>query len=73
MQSLPPSLGAGLVHVRVRNLVPVPQDFVHSENSVHCEKPPSTVKSAMNSKVLFTGNAQQGTKREMKLNTCSMR
>ena len=50
VQSLPPNLGTGLSHVRVRNLVPVPQDRVHPENSVHCENAPSTVKSPMNSR-----------------------
>lgn len=68
VQSLPPNLGAGLSHVRVRNLVPVPQDLVHSENSDHCEKFPSTVKSEIMNRMYFTGtiNRVQGIKQNWK-------
>jgi len=33
----------------------VPQDLVHSENSDHCEKFPSTVKSEIMNRTYFTG------------------
>ena len=67
-QFWPPNLGAGSLHIRVRNLVPVPQGFVHSENTVHCEYPPSTVESTLNiGKKILNGNVQQVTKTENKI------
>ena len=43
-QSLPPSEGGGLSHVRVLSCVPEPHFTEHSAHSVHVVQPPSTTK-----------------------------
>ena len=42
VQSFPPCSGAGLVHVLVRVVVPLPQDFVQALHEDHWDKPPFT-------------------------------
>ena len=50
LQSVPPCSGAGLVHVLVRVIVPVPQVFVQALYGDHTDKPPFT-KREIKSKV----------------------
>ena len=41
-QPLPPCAGSGLLHLRVRYLVPSPQSTEHAEKILHGLKPPLT-------------------------------
>ena len=42
-QSFPPCLGEGLLHSRLRSVVPPPQDLVQGANSDQRPYPPSTI------------------------------
>ena len=42
-QSFPPLDGAGLLHIRLLDLIPDPHDTVQAENGPHCPHIPLTV------------------------------
>ena len=49
----PPCRGNGLLHVRERICVPLPQDKVHNENDDHEDQPPSTNESKVSRRKNF--------------------